>query len=127
LLLTSPPRGLTSWRGGGLSLRLRERHEVFVRDRVFVLLPQEFLLDEHVECRRVRVRKFPLEHANRVCDLLAAEDQLFFLLALNHLFPDRHDDGHHRGHDGDADNQGGHRVAVMRAPSRPLSPFTLTS
>jgi hypothetical protein len=114
-------------RCAGLSLRLSERHEVFVRNRVLVLLPQEFLLDEHVERRGVGAGELPLEHADRVRDLLAAEDQLLFLLTLDHLLPDGHDNGHHHGHDSDTDNQGSHGVAGLRAPSRPATPFTLTS
>src|SRR5439155_13451266 len=72
-----------AWRG----LSDGKRHEVVVRDRVFVLLAQEPLLHEHVDVGRVGVCILTLEHADRVHVLLAAEDQLFFLFALRGVLP----------------------------------------
>ena len=78
---------------------------------ILELLAEEPLLDEHVDVRRVRVGVLALEQPDRVDVLLAAEDQLFFLLALRGVFPDRHGDGHHDGHDAHGDQQRRHRVA----------------
>ena len=90
-------------------------HEVVVGDRILVLLAQEPLIDEHVKVRRVRVREFPLEHANRVDVLQTSEDQLFFFFALPGVFPDRHGDRHHHRHDAHGDEQGRHCIPSLTA------------
>jgi hypothetical protein len=110
-----------------LLLRLRERHEVFVRHWIFVLLAQEFLFDQHVDAWRIRVRELLLKHPDGVRDLFTSEDKLFFLFALHHLLPGRHRHRHHDGHDGNADEQGRHRIACIRARARVGTPFVLTS
>jgi len=89
----------------------RQRHEVVVGDRVLVFLPQVPLAYQQINVRRVRVGGLALEQCNGVDVLLAAEDQLLFLLALRHLFPHRHGDGEHDGHDAHGDQESGHRVS----------------
>jgi hypothetical protein len=107
---------------GGL-LRLRDRHEIIVRDRILVLLPQKLLLDEYIESWRIRVGEFPLKKSDRTGDLLAAKDQFCLFFALGCLLPHRHRDRHHHGHDRQADDERRHRVASLRgAPIR----FALT-
>jgi len=113
-----------------LLLRLRQRDEVFVGDRVFVLLAQEFLFDQDVDAGRVRVRKLLLKHPDGVRDLFTAEHELVFFFALHHLPPRGHRHGHHDGHHGDADEEGRHRVALFGSAARLAAPrfrFVLTS
>jgi hypothetical protein len=107
----------STWRGAWcsrLTERLRERHEVLAGDRVLVLLAEKLLLDQHVKGRRIRVGELPLKHPDRVGDGLAPENELLFFLPLCHLFPHRHGDGHHDRDDREPDDQGRHRVAVVR-------------
>jgi hypothetical protein len=110
-------RAASTWRGAWcsrLTERLRERHEVLAGDRVFVLLAEKLLLDQHVEGGRIRVGELPLKHPDRVGDGLAAENELLFFLPLCHLFPHRHGDGHHDRDDREPNDQGRHRVAIVR-------------
>jgi hypothetical protein len=104
---------------------LRQRHEVFARDRVLVLFAEELLLDEQIEGRRKRVCIAALKQADRVHVLLAAEDELFFFLSLDLMFPDRHGRRHDNRHHGDADNESSHGVPVVVARDR--NGFALTS
>jgi len=96
--------------------RVRQRDEVVVRDRVFVLLTQKLLLHKDIEIRRIRVRRPALKHADGVRVLLAPENQLRFFFALRHLLPDRHRRRHQHRHDSQTDDQRGHGVASF-APS----------
>jgi hypothetical protein len=111
----------------GLLLRLRQRHEVSVGDRIFVLLPQELLFDQQVDRWRIRVGELLLKHPDGMSDLLAAEDELFFLFPLDHLFPHRHGHGHHHGHHRNPDDQGRHGIASLRGSSGAMDAFALTS
>jgi hypothetical protein len=92
-------------------LRPAERLEVVVRNRVLVFLADEVSIHERVESGRKRSH-LGLVQANRANVLLAAEDELFFLLALGLVPPhgqyDRHQDRHHR----QRHQQRGHRVTV---------------
>ena len=105
----------------GLLLRLRDRHEVVVRDWILVLLSQKLLLYKDVETRRVGVRRTALKHADGMRDLLAAEDKFLFLFARRLLFPHWHSGGHDHGHDGNGDNQSGHGVPAFVHNSRLLA------
>jgi hypothetical protein len=98
-------------------LCLGQRHEVVVGNRVFVLLAQKFLFDQQIESRRIGVGKLPLKQSDRAGDLFATKDHFFFFFTLNGLFPHWHRDGHHHGHDRQADNQRRHGVSSFRAPS----------
>jgi hypothetical protein len=104
------------------ALPCRQDGEVVVRDRVLKLFPEETLVDEHIDSRRVGVGELALEQPYGVDILLAAEDELFFPLALDLLFPHRHDDSHHDGHDAHRYQQGRHRIAALV-----IARLTLTS
>src|SRR4029077_6231067 len=54
--------------------------EVLVGDRIFVFLAEKMPLHEHVHARREGLA-LRLEESDRANVLVAAEDQLFFLLA----------------------------------------------
>jgi hypothetical protein len=88
-------------------------HEIVVGNRVFVLFPQVPLAHQQIGVRRVRVGGFALEQRDGVDVLLAAEDQLLFLLALGHLSPDWHGHREHDRHDAHGDQEDGHRVAAF--------------
>jgi hypothetical protein len=109
-----------------LSLGLPEQREVIVGNRILVLLAQKLLFDEHLESRRIRAGELPLEHPDRVRDLLAPEHEFCFLLAPGHLFPHGHRDRHHHGQDQETDDQGRHGVAGLCARS-PAFSVALTS
>ena len=82
----------------------KERCEIVIGNRIFVLLAEVSLLDEHVDARRKSAGpRFALEQPNRPCVLLASEDELRFFLSLHGLAPHRHGNGHHDGHDAQAD------------------------
>jgi len=87
--------------------------EIVVRDRVLVLLPQEFLLDQDVDGRGEGVRVASLEEHDGAPVLLAAPNELFFLLALGEVAPDRQRGGHQHGHHAHAHEQGRHGVAPL--------------
>ena len=89
------------------------RCEVVVRDRVFVLLAKESLGDEHVEVRRIGVCVLALEQPDGVRVLLAAENQLLFLLSLRGLLPHWQCNGEHHGHDAHRDEEHRHGVAGL--------------
>ncbi len=86
--------------------------EVVVGDRVLVFLPQELLLDEDVQGRREGVRVAALEQHDGAPVLLAAPDQLLFLLALGDMRPHGQRSRHHHGHHAHSDEQRGHGVAA---------------
>ena len=90
-----------------------QREEIVVGDRILEFLPQKALGDQRVEIGREGVRVLLLEEADGVRVLLAAEDELFFLLPLRRMFPHRHDDGHHDGHDAHRHQEGHHRVTPL--------------
>ena len=52
----------------------------------------------------------PLKQADGAGVLFTAEDQLGFFLALRHLLPRRHGRRREHRHDGQRDEQGGHRI-----------------
>ena len=102
------------WRGRSRhGLAGENRLEIVLRDRILVPLPEKVLLDEDIERRRIRVGVLSPEQANSPRVLLAAENQLLFLLALRDLLPDGHRDRHHDGHDAHGDEQSGHRIAAL--------------
>ena len=57
----------------------------------------------------------PLKEPDSACVLLAAEDQLGFLLPLRHLLPRRHRGGCEHRHDAHRDQQSGHRISGLAA------------
>lgn len=87
--------------------------KVVVGDGVLVFLPQELLLDEDVHRGRECVRVAALEQHDGAPVLLAAPDQLFFLLALGEVRPHGQRGRHHHGHHAHADEQRGHGVAAL--------------
>jgi len=91
----------------------REEIEILAGDRVLVFLAEEFLIDQDVDICRQRAWQFTAVQLDGASVLLAAEDQLLFLLPLGRLLPDRHGDRHHDGHHADADEQHGHGVAAL--------------
>jgi hypothetical protein len=95
------------------SLARDDRHEIVVRDRIFVLLTQEMLFDQGVEVRWSRVCELALKEANCVYVLLSAKDQLRLLLALHHLLPHWHGDCQEDCHHAQGDQQNGHGVTLL--------------
>jgi hypothetical protein len=84
------------------------------RHRVFVLLPQEALLNEDVDVRWAGTgTHLPLPQADRPDVLFAAEHELRFLLALGLMAPCRQGRGHQNRHHGEGDEQCRHRVAAL--------------
>ena len=103
---------------------LRQRKEVFAGDGIFVFPPQELLLDEQLEVRRIGVCIFALKQADGVHVLLASKHQLCFFFALSGVLPSRHCGRHDNGHDSNADNDRSHGVPVVSLTS--ISSFALT-
>ena len=89
----------------------RDRVEIAAGDRVLVFLAQELLGHEEVDGRREGAWHLSLHELDGARILHAAEHELRFLLALRHLLPDRHGDGHHHGHQADRDEENGHCIA----------------
>ena len=86
---------LTLWNSG----RHRDDLKIAVGDRVFVFLAQEPLLHEEVNRRREVPRSdLALIEVDGPCVLLASEDELGFLLALDLVTPHRHRHGHQDHH-----------------------------
>src|SRR5262245_32572337 len=84
--------------------------------RILVFLAKKSTLNENVEAGRVvAATHLPHVEVDRASDLLSAEDEFSFLLALRLRAPDRHRDGHHDHHDANADQQRRHRVAALAA------------
>jgi hypothetical protein len=108
--------GLLPWQPG-LAGRHRAAHrddlEVLVGNRIFVLLPQEPLLDQYVEVRGEGVGVPPLEQHDGAPILLASPDELFFAVAPGRLAPHRQRSRHHHRHHAQAHQQGGHRVPAL--------------
>lgn len=86
--------------------------EVLAGHGVEILLPQESLLDQFLDVGWRRARKLPLIQSQCVGILLEAEQQFLLALPLLLLTPHGHGDGHQDQHDGDPDEQDGHRVAA---------------
>ena len=103
---------LTLWN----SRRHRNDLKIAVGDRVFVFLAQEPLLHEEVNRRREVPRSdLALIEIDSPCVLLASEDELGFLLALDLVTPHRHRHGHQDHHHPDADEQRRHGVSALVA------------
>jgi hypothetical protein len=83
---------------------------------ILVFLSKKTALNQDVEAGRV-VAAARLAHVkvDRAGDLLAAKDELGFLLALRLGTPDRHRDGHEHQHDTETDEQRSHRVSALTA------------
>src|SRR5690606_4545208 len=81
--------------------------------RILVLAAQVAFLDQEVDAGRMGARDAPLVERDRMRVLLQTEQQLFFTLALRLLGPHGHRDAQQQHHDGDGDQQGGHRVASL--------------
>ena len=97
--------------------RARSGYEVelaVLGHRILEFLPQETLLHENVDTRRevagTHLARIEIDGA-RV--LLAAEDQLRFLLAFRLRSPHRHRDRHEHHQDGNAHEQRRHRVPAF--------------
>ncbi len=103
------PSGTLTWDGGLCSDP--DHVEIFLSDRIEVFLAKEPALDQDVDARRERVRVLCAVQGYRTRVLLAAEDQLRFLLALGSVAPRRERDAHEDGHHGEADKQRRHGVA----------------
>lgn len=86
--------------------------ELLAGHGVEILLSQEALLDQVLDVGRRRTRELPLIQGQRVGVLLEAEQQFLLALPLLLLTPHGHGDGHQDQHDGDPDEQDGHRVAA---------------
>jgi hypothetical protein len=104
----------------GLTLRNSGRNrndlEVAAGDRVLVFLSKEALLHEEVDRgREVSGAHLPLIQVHGARVLLAAKDELGFLLALHFVAPHRHRDGHQDHHDPEAHEQRGHGVSALVA------------
>src|SRR5436190_3735090 len=83
--------------------------ELLAGDRVQVFLAQVVPLHQHVDARRQRPH-LGLEEADGAEVLLAAENELRFLLALGLVPPHRQRDGHQYRHHRQRHQQRGHRV-----------------
>jgi hypothetical protein len=87
--------------------------------RVFVLLSEKPSRHEDVDARReegriLGVLEFEERDSPRI--LLAAKDELGLFLSLRFVTPHGHRDRQQDGHDGQRDEQGGHRVSPFAAP-----------
>ena len=98
--------------GVGLHRRPGQELEVAAGDGVLVLLPQVAVVEEHFDAGRQRVGELALIEGDRPRVLLAAEDQLGFLLTPGRRVPDRERDGHHHRHHAHGDEERRHRVAA---------------
>jgi len=104
--------------GSGLPSDRQDDELAVLRHRVLVFLAQKPALDEHVDARRPGIRVvlvLVFEESNRARVLLAAPDELSFLLAASLMPPDRHGDRHQNRHNSQRDQQGGHRVTPLAA------------
>ena len=72
---------------------------------------KEALLDEHIEAGGRLIRIFALVLVDGPRVLLAAEDELFFLLAPNEMRPGRERDAEHDGHDRHRHEERDHHVS----------------
>jgi hypothetical protein len=87
--------------------------KIVAGDRVFVLLSEKLLVQEHIEIRRGGTRHLALIELDGADVLLTSKNELGLLLALRGRLPDRHRDGQHDGHHAQADKQSDHRVTVL--------------
>ena len=121
-----PARGSPSRQGGRLPLGegplVKDLELPALGHRVGVFLPEELLLDEHVDAGRVGGGELPLVELDGPRVLPAAEDEFLFLLALHHGPPH----GHGHAEDGGSDvytklkyESGVHRV--QRVPTTEAS------
>jgi hypothetical protein len=109
-----------------LHLRLRagrdpagNQEKVFAGDRIFVFATEKMLSHEYIEIRGQNAwTGSSLEQADSARVLLTSKNELSFLLALIHLFPDWHRRGHEHGHHAERHEQRRHGVAIFprRAP-----------
>jgi hypothetical protein len=100
--------------------------KVVVGNRVLVLLAEKPLINQHIDARRGRIRELSLKQADGAGILLASEDELFFLLPLGHVRPDRQHRAHQDRHHAQADQQGHHGIAsVPRLHERAAPALTL--
>jgi hypothetical protein len=84
------------------------------RHRILVLLAEKALVDEHVDIRRPGAGAVTaLPETDGADVLLAAENQLRFLLSLRLMTPRGEDSAHEDGHDGERHEQGRHGVAPL--------------
>src|SRR5262249_1249575 len=84
--------------------------EVVVSNGILELLAQESLFAEPVDAGRVGVGELLPVQPNGAHVLLAAEDELLFLLASRHLLPGGHRDRHQDGRDAHSDKKCRHCV-----------------
>jgi hypothetical protein len=93
-----------------------EQFEVVTSDRIFILFPEMFLLDQDIHVGRQHARTRPLRKQPDAPDvLLPAEDQFGFLFALRTLSPHGHYGRHQDGHHAQRHEQGRHRITVLTA------------
>jgi hypothetical protein len=95
----------------------RDDLEVVAGNWILVLLPQKFLVDQHVDVWREGVGELTLKQHDGALVLLAAPNQLLLALAPRGVAPHRECDRHHHAHDTEAHEQRCHRVAALLAPS----------
>ena len=84
--------------------------EIFIGDRIDVLLAQELALNQDIDTRRKGVGVLGAVQRDGARVLLTSEDKLRFLLALGFVPPRGKGDAHENGHDGQADEQRRHCV-----------------
>jgi hypothetical protein len=106
---------LRTWLHPRRALALPHQGEVVVGDRILVSLAQVLLVDEHVEVRRQRARLPALEKLDCPRVLLAAKDELRFLLSPRHLLPHGHGRRHQNRDDAQPDEECHHGVAAVGA------------
>jgi hypothetical protein len=94
--------------GGG------DRQEVLAGDGIFEFLADVTSLDQQIDAGGQGLR-FRLVQPNSADVLLAAEDELGFLLALSLVTPHGHRDGHQHRHDRERHEQRRHRVTGLAA------------
>jgi hypothetical protein len=83
---------------------------------IFELLTKKVPLHQDVDAWRKHTRAgLALIQRNRLRVLLAAKDQLHFLLALRLMTPHGKGGGHQHRHDSQTDQQRRHRVAALAA------------
>jgi hypothetical protein len=99
----------------------RQQHEVVVGDGILVFLAEKLLFNQNVDARRERIRKLALKEHDAARVLVSAPNELLFLLALHHVRPHGQRHAHEHGHHAEANQQRGHRVALLSAGTAPLA------
>ena len=91
--------------------------KVPTRDRIFVLLPKEFLVDQDVDVRRELIAVLALKERDRAGVLFSAENEFGLALTPGDCLLHRHRRAQHDRHHAHRDEERGHRIATLVSPS----------